>query len=130
MSVSRASPEHCAGLGLVELIVAIAILGVTLGAAWRALAVTADHLSAARDRVLGQWVAEDALAGLRAMRAWPEPGQREYEVSQAGRPFRVFEQTSATPNASFRVVRIRVGAVDAPGAPLIELSGFLRFGAD
>jgi general secretion pathway protein I len=120
----------CSGLALVELLVALVVLGVVLTAGWRAASAASERQALVRDRIYAQWVAQDALARLRAQRLWPAVGNREYEATQAGRAFVVREQVTTTPNRSFRQVRLRVHEAGDSGQHLTELVGFVREPAD
>ena len=50
------------GFTLLETLVALAILAIALTAAFRALGVTAQSAAELRERMLGDWVAENRLA--------------------------------------------------------------------
>lgn len=127
MSKRPESPRgRLAGLALVELLVALVVLAVVLTAGWRAAAAASDRQALVRDRILAQWVAQDALARLRAQRLWPAVGNRQYESTQGGRLFLVREQVTTTPNPAFRQVRLRVQEAGDGSHDLAELVGFVR----
>ena len=54
------------GFTLLETLVALAILAVALTAAFRAMGVSAQSAGELRERLIGDWVAENRLAELRA----------------------------------------------------------------
>ena len=115
------------GFTLLETLVALMILAIALAAAFRALGLTTRAAADLRDRTLADWVADNRLAELRAMRAFPSPGSSEGEALQAGRHFRWREEVKSTPNPLFLRVDIRVFLAEAgsDSAALTRLSGFV-----
>lgn len=114
------------GLVLVEVLVAVVILGIGLSAGWRSVSAATGRQAQVRERILAQWVAQDVLARMHAERAWPGPGHREYAAVQAGQSFVVREEVTDTPNAAFRRVSLRVSGPEGGAEALSELVGFVR----
>jgi general secretion pathway protein I len=114
------------GLALVEVLVAVVILGIGTAAGWRSVAASTGRQEQVRERIYAQWVAQDVLARMHAERVWPVPGQREYVAAQAGQSFVVREEVAETPNAAFRMVRLRVSGATGGAEALTELVGFVR----
>ncbi len=67
----RHRPRRGAGFTLLETLVALAILAIALSAAFRAMGVAAQSSGELRERLVGDWIAENRLAELRATQAWP-----------------------------------------------------------
>ena len=117
--------RHLRGFTLLETLVALTILAIALTAAFRAMGVTAQSSAELRERLLGDWVAENRLAELRATRAWPQTGTNEGEAQQAGRTYRWREEVKNTPNPLFRRVDISVFSVDSGEHAVSRLSGYV-----
>jgi general secretion pathway protein I len=113
------------GFTLLETLVALAILAIALSAAFRALGVTAQSAAELRERTLGDWVAENRLAELRATGAWPQPGVSEGSAEQAGRSYRWREEVKTTPNPLFRRVDVSVFGPDSGEHAISRLSGYV-----
>lgn len=113
------------GFTLLETLVALAILAIALTAAFRALGVTAQSSGELRERMLGDWVAENRLAELRATQAWPNVGVSEGQAQQAGRNYRWREEVIATPNPLFRRVNVSVFGPDSGEHAVSRLSGYV-----
>ncbi len=113
------------GFTLLETLVALAILAIALTAAFRALGVTAQSSGELRERLIGDWVAENRLAELRATRAWPNPGINEGTAEQAGRTYRWREDVKNTANPLFRRVDLSVFGPDSGDHAISRLSGYV-----
>jgi general secretion pathway protein I len=100
----------CIGFTLLEVLVALAIVGIALAAAVRASGVSVDSSAQVRERLLATWVAQNRLAELSARRVFPEVGVSSGSSTQGGRDFSWEETVGGTPNADFRRVEIRVRA--------------------
>ena len=113
------------GFTLLETLVALAILAIALTAAFRALGVTAQSAAELRERMLGDWVAENRLAELRATAAWPSPGVSEGSAEQAGRSYRWREEVKTTANPLFRRVDVSVFAPESDTHAIARLTGYV-----
>jgi general secretion pathway protein I len=112
------------GFTLVEVLVALALLAVALGAGMRALAQAADGTGTLKARTLASWVAQDRLARLQVDPAVAV--ETRGNAVQAGTTFVWEARFSGTPNPAFRRVDITVGDPTMPGYALARLTGYLR----
>lgn len=115
------------GFTLLEVLVALAILSLTLMASLRIANASIENTEALRLRQLADWVAANRLAEHQARRDWLPIGQHGGESVQGGVRLHWQEEVSGTPNAQFRRLRIRVRLASnaADAAWLSELQGFL-----
>ncbi len=115
------------GFTLLEIMVALAILALSLMAALRAGTMSAQNTAEIRQRQLADWVALDRLEEHRARRDWLPVGMLSGEAMQGNQRFRWEEKIGGTPNAQFRRIEIRVLAVDSgdSGHALARVTGFL-----
>ncbi len=108
--------ERAAGFTLIEVLVALFVMGVALAAGMRALGVVTQASNDLTPRLAAQWSADNDLAELRLRRIWPDVGERTFDCSQGPYVLQCREQVSDTPNPAFRRVEVRV---TAPGDPLV-----------
>jgi general secretion pathway protein I len=113
------------GFTLIEVLVALAIVAVTLLAGLRAVGTMAESGIELRLRLLAQVAAENRIAELRAARAFPGIGSRTVACPQGRMNFECVEETKATPNPLFRRIEVRVYADAGREHRLAELIGIL-----
>lgn len=111
------------GFTLVEVLVALAIVAIALGAGLRSAGVLADNADRLAAVSAAQWCADNQLTGLRLARQLPGIGDSDFTCEQLGRSFKGQLQTRPTPNPNFRRVDARVTTED--GVPLVSLSTVL-----
>lgn len=119
---TRSRPGR-AGFTLVEVLVALAIVSIALGAGLRAASVLTDNAQRLADVTAAQWCAENQLTGLRLSRAFPGVGDADFSCEQLGRSYPGKLVTRPTPNPSFR--RVDAVVADSEGRPLLTLSTVL-----
>lgn len=112
-----------AGLTLIEVLVALAIVAVTLAAGIKASGALTNNAQRLSDVTAAQWCADNQLTGLRLAKAFPGVGDSDFSCAQLGVEYRGRLVIRPTPNPNFR----RADAVvsDANGQPLLALSTIL-----
>lgn len=112
-----------AGFTLIEVLVALAIVAVTLGAGLRAAGAVTDNAQRLADVSLAQWCADNHLANLRLAREFPGIGDTEFPCEQLGRRLTGQMRSRPTPNPNFR--RVDATISDEGGRPILSLSTVL-----
>ena len=112
------------GFTLVEILVALALVGVALAAGMRALAQAADGAGTLKARTLALWVAQDRLAVAQLAPALPL-GATQGDAVQAGMSFQWRVSVGGTPNPGFRRVDIVVSEPASPDYALARLTGYV-----
>jgi general secretion pathway protein I len=111
------------GFTLLEVLVALAMVAITLAAGLRAAGVLTDNAQRLSDVTAAQWCADNQLTALRLARAFPGVGDADFACEQLGRRYAGQLRTRPTPNPGFR----RVDAVvsDDAGHALVTVSTVL-----
>ncbi len=111
-----------AGFTLLEVLVALVIVGVALGASLRAvgsLTKNSDHL---RSAMMATWSAENRMAQIRLSNTWPDIGQSNFPCPQDDLQLVCYQEVFTTPNPSFRRVEVSVADERDPERRIIKLS--------
>ena len=111
------------GFTLVEVLVALAVVAITLVAGLQATGALTRAAARQSDQWLAQLCAENELTQLRLTRQLPGVGDSTASCEQAGQTLQVRLAVSATPNPNFRRIDAVVsGPVDGQETRLLTLS--------
>lgn len=119
----RFSIRHAhAGFTLLEVLVALVIVGTALGASLRAVGSLTQNSSGLRASMMATWSAENRLTEIRLRREYPAIGKRNFACPQGELRLNCDEEVFATPNPFFRRVEVTVYNEDDPGRQIIKLA--------
>ena len=111
-----------AGFTLLEVLVALVIVGTSLGASLRAVASLTQNSSALRVSMMATWSAENRLAQIRLAKTWPPLGKRDFDCPQGEVALRCTEEVFNTPNPFFRRVEVSVFQSEQTERRVIKLT--------
>ena len=103
-----------AGFTLIEVLVALAIVAISLMAGLKATGALDRQADRQVLALLGQICADNELIRLRLLRQLPDLGEQQAPCLQAGRELRVSLTVQPTPNPNFRRVDAQVFERDVP----------------
>jgi general secretion pathway protein I len=113
------------GFTLLEVLVALAVLAIALGAAFRAASQAVDAQTMLKQRTLASWVAQNRLALEQLDGGAISLGQREGTAAQGDAEFVWRETIAATPNPTLLRVDISVAAASSPEYAVAQLVGYV-----
>ena len=109
------------GFTLVEVLVALAITALALGAGMKAAGALTDNAQRLGDVTAAQWCAENQLSDLRLAKAFPGTGDSDFLCEQLGRSYRGKLSALVLPlNPNFSQLHAQV--FDDKGLLLVRLS--------
>ncbi len=111
------------GFTLIEVLVALAIVAVTLGAGARAAGSLTDNTARLAEVTAAQWCADNRLTALKLGRFFPDTGDSDFSCDELGRTYLGKLIVRPTPNPNFR--RVDAQVLDADGRPILLLSTIL-----
>ena len=111
------------GFTLVEVLVALAIVAVALGAGIKAAGALTNNAQRLADVSAAQWCADNQLVNLKLAAQFPGIGDSDFACEQLGRTFRGQLRARPTPNPNFR--RVDANIADEDAQPLLTLSTVL-----
>ena len=113
------------GFTLLEVLVALVIVGLGLVAVFSQLNQTLITVTLMRERTLAHWVAMDRIAELRLAGELPDVGESSDDIEMAGVEWTYVLKFSDVGIENFRRVDVTVSFADDPDRIVTELSGFL-----
>ncbi len=111
------------GFTLVEVMVALAIVAITLGAGIKAAGALTDNSQRIVEVTSAQWCAENQLTELRLSRFFQVPTEFDFQCEQLGVVYRGKLVSSRTPNPNF--LRADAQIYNEDGRPVLTLSTVL-----
>jgi general secretion pathway protein I len=111
------------GFTLIEVLVALTIVAITLGAGIKAAGALTGNAQRLVDVSAAQWCADNQLTGLKLARQYPGIGDSDFGCEQLGRSYRGKLVVRPTPNPNFR--RADALIADDAGQPVLSLSTVL-----
>ena len=118
----RQSKHRGAGFTLLEVLVALVIVGTALGASLRAVDSLTQNSSDLRASMMATWSAENRLSQIRLAHEWPALGQRRFNCPQAELNLVCEENVFPTPNPFFRRVEVSVFDAENTDRRIIKLA--------
>ncbi len=115
-------PFFVSGFTLLEVLVALVIVGTALGASLRAVGSLTQNSGDLRGAMMASWSAENHLSQIRLGHIWPAFGDRSFPCPQAEMNLICEEHVLSTPNPSFRRVEVFVFEASHPDRRIVKLT--------
>lgn len=109
------------GFTLLEVLVALVIVGTALGASLRAVGSLTANSDGLRSSMMATWSAENRMVQMRLSKQFPAVGKQTYECPQADLKLMCEEEVIASPNPRFRRVEVSVYDQAAPERRIVKL---------
>lgn len=120
------SAPRPAGFTLLEVLIALVVLALAMGAVIKAAGDYTGNHAWLRDRTLATWVARDVLVEFQLENGWPDVGESKGTLEMGRREWRWLARVSQTEEQELRRLDVEVYLLDEDeGEPVTVLSGFL-----
>ncbi len=114
MTVSR-------GFTLLEVLVALVIVGTALGAGLRAVGSLTSNSTGLRAAMMATWSAENRLVQIRLGKEFPEVGKRNFPCPQGELKLVCEEEVLTSPNPQLRRIEVSVFDAERPERRIVKL---------
>lgn len=105
-------PWRSSGFTLLEVLVALAVLAISLGAVLRLAGGSTVTVSYLQERTVAGWVASNVVNQLILEAAWPEPGGSRGRVEMVRREWRWQLTVTDTDDPDLRRLEVTVSALN------------------
>ena len=114
------------GFTLIEVVVAMAILGIGMLAVFKTIGDTVYNVDELRDRSFAEWIADNRLTEIRTSGDMPSVDETAGEVEFAGRQWHWLTKVSQTQVQGLRRIDVSVRRDEDPeNSSIVTLSGFV-----
>ena len=115
------SSRRASGFTLLEVLVALVIVGTALAAGLRAVGSLTSNSAGLRASMMATWSAENRLVQIRLGREFPEVGKRSFPCPQGDLNLLCEEEVLVSPNPLLRRIEVSVFDADNPGRRIVKL---------
>lgn len=123
--LSNRNRERTAGFTLIEVLVALIVVGLGMLAVIQTVSQTANNTSYIREKTIAHWIAMNQLTRVRLEPNAPPIDKSSDEVEMAGRDWRWTMEVKQTPIESIRRIEVSVRPSEAPDkSSLAYVTGF------
>ncbi|MBX3704694.1 MAG: type II secretion system minor pseudopilin GspI, partial [Steroidobacteraceae bacterium] len=102
------NPERAGGFTLIEVVVALAIVGIGMFAVFKTIGDTAGNVAVLRDRTIAVWIADNRITEVRLSGQMPSVDQTSGDLEMAGRRWHWVAKVSQTPVDGLRRIDVSV----------------------
>lgn len=113
------------GFTLMEVLVALAIIAIVLGALVQAAGSSASNAGRLRDKTVAQWVASNRLAELQISGSFPDTGTKSGEAEMLGQVWHWKTRIQKVEDEDLRRVDIEVRKAADAKNPIVTVAGFV-----
>ncbi len=122
----RTGKGGAGGFTLLEVMVALAVLAISLGALSKGISIYLDNAAYLQERTFATWVAQNRATELQILQSWPKPDTTKGTSQMAGREWHwVQTVTTIEERPEIRQVRIEVLRQPDDKHPLATLIALL-----
>ena len=118
-------PRTGHGFTLLEVLVAMAILGLGMIAVFSGMSQSLSVTSRLRDKTLASWVATNRITEMQVTGDYPESGNQRDTVDMANAEWLYDLKVTAIPDLDMRRIDINVSFADTPDDILATVIGFI-----
>jgi general secretion pathway protein I len=125
MMPSAPGPARSGGFTLVEIVIAVAVVAISVAAAFQIVSQAAFGTQRMQERTLASWIALNRIAELRLQPAFPPIGTSDGEVEFGPAEWVWEAEVSATQVETLRRVEVTVRYQRDDGAAMATVVGFV-----
>ena len=114
-----------AAFTLIEIMVALAVIALTMGAIIENTTASTRNAAYLRDKTIASWIAQNEITLVRAKRQWTNKSNKQGSVEMAGREWLWKMSIKKTDDANMRRITVDVFSADDDNQILSSMTGFM-----
>jgi len=118
-------PSQCRGFTLFEILIALAVLAIALGAITKMASSQSLNTAHLMDKTFAHWLAMNKITELQLTAQWPNKGKQQGDEEMGPRTWHWVRTVSETPDDRVRQVEIAIYRDKTDQSPLTTLTSFL-----
>ena len=122
---TRTSKQQCYGFTLIEVMVALTIIAISLGALLNTSGTQANSATYLKQKTLAHWVAMNELTQLHILKKLPDVGKKQGSTTMANHEWHWIRTTKKTEQANTRQITYQVFADKDYKKNLTSLIGYV-----
>ncbi|MCW8931065.1 MAG: type II secretion system minor pseudopilin GspI [Gammaproteobacteria bacterium] len=96
------------GFTLIEIIIALMVISVALGAVIATTSNSIKHGAHIKDKTIALWVAQNAIADISIRKDWLSTGMKTQDVTMSGRQWFIKNNVTQTPDKNMRKMDVSI----------------------
>jgi len=121
----RLSLTRARGFTLLEVMVALAVIAIGLGAVITEASRNISNASLLQDKTLGHWVASNKIVEMQVKNEWPAAGEQKEDVEMAGREWYLTLKIIDTLDERVKRVDVEVRTDASSERPITKVIAYL-----
>lgn len=108
MIIRGSSFHYSKGFTLIEIIIALVVISVALGAVIATTGNSVRHAAHIKEKTIALWVAQNALADISIKKDWLSTGIKSQDSTMAGKQWFIKNNVTQTPDKNIRKMELSV----------------------
>ncbi len=121
----RLSLARTRGFTLLEVMVALAVIAIGLGAVITEASRNISNASLLQDKTLGHWIASNKSVEMQVSKEWPSTGEQKEDVEMAGREWHLTLKIIDTLDERVKRMDVEVRTDAASERPIAKVISYL-----
>ncbi len=113
------------GFTLIEIIIALVVISVALGAVIATTGNSVKQGAHIKDKTIALWVAQNVITDISIKKNWLSTGEKKYDVIMAGRQWFIKNNVTQTPDSNMRKMDVSVFTDQKAQNKIISLTAYI-----
>ena len=113
------------GFTLIEIIIALVVISVALGAVISTTGNSVKHAVHIKDKTIALWVAQNVIADISIKKTWLPTGVKKYDEIMAGRQWFIKNNVIQTPDKNMRKMDVSIFTDQKTQNKILTLTAYI-----